>query len=602
MSWKPTLLLLTAAGALFAFIYLIERHQTPTTLNPEPARLLVFNPAQVTNIQVRLTNELVLRADRSNELWSLSAPITYPAQYYAIEGLLHQLSEVRPPTMISPEEMKTKGQTIADFGLDIPQSTVTLFHAAGRSEIRFGNPTPARDQLYAQLLDKPAVFLVSADLLKHVPRAANDWRDTALVAPGTAWNRLEIRLPGRTLSLNWDVTNKFTLAKPFAARADQARVDAMLRKVLTTGVHQFLTDQPRSDLEPLGLKTPEAEMALGVGTNDVVLLQFGKSPTNDSNLVYARLLAHTNIVLISKSVLEALQVSANDLRDRHLANFATNEIDTLEIFGPETFTVRRQANGQWAVIEPQAALVDADMMRDLLVSFSQLEGAVEKDLVTDFAPFGLVPPARQYILKTTITNTPGPATNRVLARIELSAPQNGKTFARRGDEGMTLYSLPQSQADAFPTAAWQLRDRRVWTFTTNQVLKISVSQAGVTKSLLRTPAGKWTLGDDSQGIINSMAIEELAYRLGELQADNWVARGETNRALYGFTPDKPRITVDLKVADKPYQATLEFGDVSSPQFPLALTTIDGQTYIFKFPLKLYVKLASDIIAPLLRNN
>jgi hypothetical protein len=254
------------------------------------------------------------------------------------------------------------------------------------------------------------------------------------------------------------------------------------------------------------------------------------------------------------------------------------------------------------VIEPQATLVDGEMMREFLISLQQVEGNVEKDLVTDFASFGLTTPARQFILKNTQTNSAGVTTNRIIGRMELSAPQNGKIFVRRADELMTVYSLSAADADALPSAAWQLRDRRVWTFTTNQVTKISVSQQGVTRSIVRTAAGKWSLGEDTQGIINSFNLEELAFRLGELQADNWIARGETNRAQYGFTGDAPRITVELKVNDKAHVLTLEFGGATSPQFPLALTTLDGQPYIFKFPLKIYVKLVNDLVTPLMRNN
>jgi hypothetical protein len=602
MSWKPTFLLLLVAGALFAFIYLYERHEAGTPLTTEPpARLLAINPAQVTNIQVRMTNELVLRAERSNELWHLVAPISYPAQIYAIEGLLQQLAELRPPTSISPDELKANGKTIADFGLDVPQATLTLFHNRGRSEICFGAKTATGDQVYVQLLDRPNIFVIGAELLKRVPRQANDWRDVALINAGVGWNRLEIRLPGRTVALNWD-TNKFSLTKPFAARADLPRVDALLRKVLGCQIQQFVSDEPRIDLEPLGLKTPEAELAFGLGTNDVAVVQFGKSPTNDSSLVYARCLSHTNVVLVSKAALEALQVPANDLRDRHLLNFSTNEIDTLEVIGQENFAVRRQSNGEWVVIEPQATMVDGEMMRALLLSLQQLEGTVEKDLVTDFASFGLAPPARHYLLKATVTNNTGAITNRIAAKIELSGPQTGKIFVRRGDEGLTVYSISPKEAEGLPVAAWQLRDRRVWTFTTNQVMKITVTQKGASQSLLRSGAGKWSLGENSQGIINSFAVEELVYRLGDLQAEAWIARGETNRAQYGFTGETPRLTIELRVGEKPYMLNLDLGGATSAQFPLALTTLDGQAYIFKFPLKLYVKLLSDLITPLTRNG
>jgi hypothetical protein len=67
-------------------------------------------------------------------------------------------------------------------------------------------------------------------------------------------------------------------------------------------------------------------------------------------------------------------------------------------------------------------------------------------------------------------------------------------------------------------------------------------------------------------------------------ASAWVARGETNRLRYGFTEDGHQISLELKTGDK---LALEFGGEAPSQFPYAATSLDGQLWIFEFPLKLY---------------
>src|SRR5207244_8042185 len=114
---------------------------------------------------------------------------------------------------------------------------------------------------------------------------------------------------------------------------DPGKVDALLRKVINTEVRKFITDNPRVELETYGLQPPELEMALMQGTNEQFVVQFGKSPTNDPTLVYARRLSHTNIVLVPRASLEALQASHSDLRDLHLVNWSTNTIDAIEVIG-----------------------------------------------------------------------------------------------------------------------------------------------------------------------------------------------------------------------------------------------------------------------------
>jgi len=351
-------------------------------------------------------------------------------------------------------------------------------------------------------------------------------------------------------------------------------------------------------LEQYGLEPPEAELAFGLDTNDLVVVQFGRSPTNDLSRVYARRMSQSNIVQVSRSVLEAIQTSHTELRDRHLLSFSPGAVDTIEVVSTESFTVRRQTNGAWMVTEPQSAPVDIEAMREWLDHLHRMEGTIEKDVVTDFATlYSLAPPARQYILKTSFTNAVGEITNRVLAQLDIGARQEEKIFARsrRIDEN-AVYSISVADFDPLPAAAWQLRDRRVWSFTTNQISRVSIRHQGYTRQLSRTSSGEWN------SAINPFAVEETMFRLGELRAAAWVARGEDNRALYGFTDDGFKLTIELKSNDKPQLLNLEFGGRAPTKYPYALATVDGQSWIFEFPLALSFQVLRDLSNPPLRKS
>ena len=98
MNWKPTWILLGLAAMLFAFIVLFERHVPEA--QPPPARLFSFRAGEVTNIQLRLTNQLILRVERAREdsPWNLTIPLFYPAQPFKIERLLQLLEHALPQT------------------------------------------------------------------------------------------------------------------------------------------------------------------------------------------------------------------------------------------------------------------------------------------------------------------------------------------------------------------------------------------------------------------------------------------------------------------------------------------------------------------------
>src|SRR5262245_12014679 len=273
--WRTTWILVGLALALFAFIAVFERHLPlggtgARATDPLPA----FKLADVTNVTLRFTNELLLRAERSSGVspWELTDPIRYPAQTHAIERLLHQLETLVPHTRISQEEMVAARRSPAEYGLDLPQATLTLQFQGQRKEIHFGSKTPVGDQVYMQTSHDPTVFTGPAELFDRLPRAANDWRDTTLIHfQNLQLSRFEVRAAGRGFALELDPTNRvLALTKPTPARADPGRVnDLFLRKLVEAKVRTFINDNPRADLEPYGLQPPEAEFVAGLGTNDV---------------------------------------------------------------------------------------------------------------------------------------------------------------------------------------------------------------------------------------------------------------------------------------------------------------------------------------------
>jgi len=284
-----------------------------------------------------------------------------------------------------------------------------------------------------------------------------------------------------------------------------------------------------------------------------------------------------------------------------LVSIPSTGLDSIEVNGTENFTVRRGTNGAWAVGDNSVVPVppaDAGVMREWIDDLARLEGAIEKDVVTDFKTlYNLDPPARRYILGANATNAAGAVSNVVVGVLELGARQENKVFARRPDEA-TVYSLPPKDVSRLPYAAWQLRDRRVWTFTTNQISRVTVRHGGMKKTIQRDPNTSWGFVEGSQGTINPAPLEEMMFRLGELRASAWVAQGTDNKALYGFRDTGDQITIELRNGDRPRALVLEFGDDKTRRaptgLPYAMSVADGQTFIFEFPPAFYFELLRNL--------
>jgi hypothetical protein len=598
MKWRNTWLLAGLALALLAFIVLVERHtgtsQPPVTL---PVRLLPrLKAAEVTAVVVRRTNQFVLRAERNGESWRLTAPLAYPAAPVAIERLLTTLEQVVTATHLSPREMASRGQKLADFGLDAPPAVITLEQGADRQELQFGARTTAGDQIYAQVVGAPGISVVETALLDLLPPTVDDWRNLALFElSGWDFDRVEIVKTNGGMYLTRDATNgAWQLSRP-RLRADQLKVEGLLEKLHQARVTQFVTDDLKADLDSFGLQNPPLELVLGRGTNQAQRVQFGKSPANDTTNVYARRLSQTNVVLVAKSLLDTLNTPAAEFRDRRLLAFAPNLVTLIEARSEEPFTIRRQTNDLWLAGESVPA--DPFFMQDWLQRLSQLQVTeFVKDVVTDFASYGLAPPRRQYVLKTSVTNAAG-ATNVVIGELQFGTNTSDKIFVRRADED-SVYAIRYLDYFRMPAAAWQLRDRRVWTFTTNQVARVTLRQNGRSRVLLRGPNGDWTIAPGSQGIINPLAAEEMVFRLGELYAVMWAARGKENLPQYGFAETNLQIAVELKLGEKTQTLTLDFGGAAPSRFPYAAALVDGQVWIFEFPWFLFQDLERAFGLPL----
>ena len=348
------------------------------------------------------------------------------------------------------------------------------------------------------------------------------------------------------------------------------------------------------DWETYGLQPPVMELSVSVDTNQVTAVQFGGSPPKDTSLVYARLGAHGNLVTLPRSILDSLQLSFEDLRDTRLLSLQPERVESLEVRGTDAFTVRKQSTNEW-VVTPGGLQADASLMKDVL-SWLQNLTIVEfsKDFVTDFSAYRLDPPTYSWILRGSSTNANGVVTNGVLAHLDLGGRQGDKVFARRPDES-SVYAVRLGDALKLPDAAWKLRDRRVWSFKTNEVTQVTVEKGGLKVQIRRAADGVWST--PAGKLDNYLSIEETVHRIGQLKASVWTTRGESNRVDLGFVEGSHRLTFDVKRGDKAESLTVEFGARAPSLYTYAGVQLEGDWWFFEFPFDLYFMVLRDLSIP-----
>ncbi len=383
------------------------------------------------------------------------------------------------------------------------------------------------------------------------------------------------------------------MTRPLLARADKDRIADALEKLQALRVVQFVSDDPKADLESFGLQPPELELALANGTNTIALLQFGKGATNDASQIYARRSGINSVFTVASESVASWRASVKDFRDPHLLASRTNP-DQIEIYGEDNFVLQRHGSNDWRIAS-QNIPADTALVNEFIHGLVGMQIVqFVKDVVTapDLPGYGLATPKRQVILKSTVTTTAG-VTNVILAQLFFGTTQEDKVFARRSDEDF-VYAVKLAELQRLPWASWQFRERRIWNFSENDVAGLTIHQGGKTQQLLNNGTNVWSLASGSQGIINEFAIEETVHRLGDLVASAWVSRGDTNLDRYGFTTNGLSLVFDLKNRNT---RIVKFGGMSPSGYPYATTTLDGQTWVFEFPLVLHQLVLNYLAIP-----
>lgn len=595
MSPRHTALWLALALGLFGFIFFYQRkvHKPPEG----PERILPsLKLSDVSSVQVRPAGtgqiELNIIAVKTNNVWRLTEPVPYPAQAASIEDLLAALEQLTAVIHIPEAELRKHPKADEEFGFTSPQSSLILSQGDRRTIVHIGSRTSPGDQVYLEVVGSEGAYVADADLLKHLPRSVNDWRDTTLFSlDRLTFDRIAVTnnaaafvtiLQRDTNSHLWRMT------WPLRVRADSARIEDSLHQLQNLRIRQFISDDPKADLDALGLAPPEFELALGEGSNTTVALQFGKSLTNDANQIYARHPGESSVFCVNKDLVLPWRTSGKDnFRDPLLLRL-DGTITTIEVQAQDKFSLERQTDGAWRVL-PGGLPADTILVADLLSLLGGLQiTEFVKDVVNppDLPDYGLAAPLRKYVLESNAPGSGETATNVIMAELDFGTRTNqpAKVFARRTDEN-SVYAISTNDFARLPFSGWQLRERRLWQISTNDIAQVTIEQKGKVRKLLRKGMYDWVFAAGSQGILpNVLAVEDTVRGLAQASAVLWAAHGEGSCGGFGIKENAYKVTLDLKTGDK---ATIEFGNPAPSSNIYALVNFSGQPWVCEFPWLLY---------------
>jgi len=598
---KDTFWLIGAAISAVGYLLIFE-FDRPEPSKTIPALVEPFDLGTVKGIQITYNGTNIVRATRVTDRWMLEKPIYYPAVKEGPQTLLSTLSKLKPFSY------KDIPLNVEDFGFEPPRVVIALEEANGKKiELHLGDFTPLEDKIYARSPKLNGVFTVDRKLLDVLPFTKNYWRDRGLFHLDKSRlniDQIHIRSGPRNMILQQTTNTTWQVSSPAPTkRGDNTRIKQMLVKLWNWNVIDFVTDDPKTDLQRFGLQSPRAELILNRGTNRLAAIQFGNSPTNQPSLVYARCLTHTNVVIISKPWLEELRAPVWDFCDHHLVDAfdpGANSLARIEVQSGEPFTLQQSTNGLWSITQPVLMPADEKLVINLLQQLRSLTAIeMEREVVGDFSAFGLDKPSGQY----TLLQRGG--TNAVMSQISFGSPDgdaNERLFARRHDEG-AVYVISAVDRQNLPSYSYQLRARRFWQFNPNEVTKISLNRGEGSMELIRNTKGQWA---GPKGLLPSEKYEDISTALntlGRLEIAAWTTQGADKLATYEILQRKKSITLELLRNGKKIIRKVQFGKQAPSLnfYAYATDPLEQEPVVFEFPLNTY-NACEIILFPLLASE
>lgn len=549
MPFRLTGILALIAAFLGLLILLWDEDEDTTRARLEQARQAFrFDPARVDRLVIE-TDDLLLECRLAGTQWNLARPIAARADPIAIERLLGALQELPRGDIILPP--RRGDDAYAPYGLDAPRARLSIIEGAATNRILIGRRTPLGDGVYVRQSDHAGLARIDPSLLDLLPASADALRDRALLSGTPASiDRLDIRGPAGYIQLARNGHGGWRMFQPVSARADSATVSALVEKLLSCSVVQFVQDAA-SDLSPYGLDSRSAVTAVlnTDGGDGSQMLFLGDPLPNDPALVYARLQGETSIYAVPLDVRQALLVRPDELRDRRIPGIDPDSIRSVRIEEAESaLEFIRGEDDVWQIAYPVWADGDGDAILSLLRSWNDVR-------LSAFEPATNPAPTWTRTIRIAGSDPHAPPVVLHLAPNPLDA-----STARIGLDGDSVGAIatPSLLLD-FPLDPLPYRSRDI----------LSIPADDVAAAHLETPAQTLQIDRDStsgQWVPETPWIDGLLGALAPLRAESLVSENGASQAGAGF--DAPHLTLTIQLRGQSGLATtLLVGSEISPGGP-----------------------------------
>ncbi len=559
------LFLLVLIGGAFIWIWEVGMGSAEECAK-NARKALHFDPDNIEWLWIN-NAEGKFECERREAGWYIIRPIEARADEAVINRLFSELQELENTTVITRRDMKKRGLSEKDYGLDLPRYTILMKGALCSKEIKIGRNSPVGGNLFIACGDacRSEVMSVSTNLLAAIPERAGDLRDKTLFdcTPGNV-RRVEIKTSDGFVSFGMSDAGDWMILQPFTARADKRKIDLLISDLCGLRIDRFLRDDT-ADKAIYGFDEIDSAITITEeGDATPRDLKFGLTLPMEKNMIYAGFDDDDSVFALPAAVLKTLKtLPIADMRDRNLIGHSLEGIKVVRIGRGEQMLRFELKDGEWAMTRPRSWRVDKTRM-------DQLIGDWSSSVVQQF-----LPPTPANIeacgLETNVTT------------ISFSRNLPYPKSAENGDDkdwitlkvGVPLETLP-SVAVRVGTTDWvsiisnnvmnstsidplYYRDRTILALPPAGIHSITLKKDGSEQMLSRDNEGAFQPKPSDKGrTVRKLPQTEKLELLKALVCQRYIAMDDGRLERYGLLAPKCEITLGL--SGEGISKTLLFGD------------------------------------------
>jgi hypothetical protein len=342
MNFKTTILLLVLLAAVGAY-FAIEHFKGQTAQPPTQTtgKLLDIDSNNVKQVVITQPDGKKIALEKSGLQWRLTDPVNAPADSFAVDELLRQVTSLAPRGQL-PADQK------ASVGLDHPNYVIQLTMIDGKGHtVSVGDKSQISDAMYVMVDDRSAPDIVSSSAYDQFGKEADTYRSKKLLDVNSDQiQQIAITQNGKTLKLEKQGTS-WVITQPTEMPADSNEVSNLLFSLTDLNANEFVT-KPGAPVT-YGLSHPEmtvwfstvsptSQPATAPATEPAgTTIAFGRFDSVLQKNVYAYV-NNGPIVTVSTSSQNSFTKTALDLRDRKVVDVDPAQVEsfTLSIDRPAT--------------------------------------------------------------------------------------------------------------------------------------------------------------------------------------------------------------------------------------------------------------------------